>query len=77
MKTTVFNDIYIRILIIIINNSRLYSFIVIDYSRLIASKINVFVKIMCVCVLCVFIVYIYINTHTCMYMFKKNVVYIY
>ncbi len=38
--------------------------------RLIASKIKVFVYIIYVCVL--YIYYVYINKHTCMYIFKTN-----
>ncbi len=42
--------------------------------RLITSKIKVFVYIIYVWVLCIFIVYI--NTHTRMYIFKKNMLFI-
>ncbi len=44
--------------------------------RLIASKIKVSVYIIYVCVLYVFIMHIYVNTHTRMYIFKKNFMFI-
>ncbi len=43
--------------------------------QFIASKIKVFVYIMCVCTL--YIYYVYINTHTCMYIFVQNMLSLY
>ncbi len=57
-------------------NSGVIHIILIETSavkRLITSKINVFVYIIYICVYCVYLLCsLYINTHTCMYIFKKN-----
>ncbi len=48
-------------------------------SRLIASKISFCVHNICMCTVYFIVVmyYVYINTHTCMYIFKKNMVCLY
>ncbi len=43
--------------------------------RLIASKLKVFVYVLCVCN--VYVCYVYINTHTCAYILKINILFKY
>ncbi len=43
--------------------------------RLIASKISVCVRNISMCAVCIY--YVYINTHTCMYILQKNMLYWY